>query len=83
MNELENSEDEHRNLGKFVNDLGLDQVILVGEKIKPVLDSNPDAIHFHDVNKVSDLEFPQNSIVLLKASRSKIFFSWWAEMSSS
>ncbi len=71
MNELSNSEEEHRSLGKEVSQMNFDEVILVGEKIKPALEFVPRARHFGSTSELVASGFkPQtSSTVLLKASR--------------
>ncbi|MEQ9230987.1 MAG: UDP-N-acetylmuramoyl-tripeptide--D-alanyl-D-alanine ligase [Cyclobacteriaceae bacterium] len=72
MNELSNSDEEHRSLGKEVMQMNFDEVILVGEKIKPALEFVPSARHFGSTSELVASGFkPQaSSTVLLKASRS-------------
>jgi len=73
MNELENSDEEHRTLGKFIADLGIDEVILVGEKIKPALEFLPKAKHFSSTAHLLAAHGSQlaaHDTILLKASRS-------------
>ena len=71
MNELENSDEEHRTLGKFIADLGIDEVLLVGEKIRPALEHLPKAKHFSSTaNLLAANSLQQaSSTILLKASR--------------
>ena len=73
MNELENSEEEHLKLGACLNTLPIDQVILVGQKIRPVMDELPNATHFATTNELINSEALgalSNATILLKASRS-------------
>lgn len=72
MNELQNSDEEHRLLGKYLSELDIDEVILVGEKIRPALEHLPTAKHFSkttDFLEVGSWKWEAGSIVLLKASR--------------
>ena len=73
MNELQNSDEEHRTMGKFISELAIDEVILVGQKIKPAMESLPNAKHFFSTKElleVGNLRLEANSTILLKASRS-------------
>jgi len=72
MNELQDSDEEHRTLGKFIADLGIDEVILVGEKIKPALEFLPKAKHYSstaDLLAAYTSQLTAPSTILLKASR--------------
>jgi UDP-N-acetylmuramoyl-tripeptide--D-alanyl-D-alanine ligase len=73
MNELQDSDEEHRKLGQFIADLGIEEVILVGEKIRPALEFLPNAKHFastEDLLSIGNWQLAVGSTVLLKASRS-------------
>lgn len=71
MNELSNSEEEHRSLGKQLTKMNLDEIVLVGEKIKPALEWLQNAKHFATANEVVKNWKPiAKGTVLIKASRS-------------
>lgn len=70
MNELSNSEEEHRSLGKFVRELGLDETILVGEKIRSALTELPQARHCSSADELLVAGIDSSAdVLLLKASR--------------
>lgn len=71
MNELEDSVEQHRQLGEEIAKLKLDDLILVGEKIKPILEILPSAQHFESAEALAETTwFTENTTFLLKASRS-------------
>jgi UDP-N-acetylmuramoyl-tripeptide--D-alanyl-D-alanine ligase len=73
MNELQDSDEQHRSLGEEISQMAIDEVILVGEKIRPAMESLPIAKHYPstvDLLKADSLKLTANSTVLLKASRS-------------
>lgn len=73
MNELSSSVDAHRQLGRELAQMDVDEVILVGEKMRSVLDLLPDATHFTATRELIDYltgHTFKDSVILLKASRS-------------
>ena len=73
MNELSNSEEAHRQLGKELSRLGLEKIILVGKKTPPALEFLPEGIHFSSTEKLKEYLSQhsfQDAVILLKASRS-------------
>lgn len=72
MNELQDSDEEHRKIGRFIADLGIDEIILVGEKIKPALEFLPKAKHFPSTTHLLSAHsspLAATGTILLKASR--------------
>lgn len=71
MNELSNSDDEHRSLGMETAKLLLDEVVLVGKKIKPATEVISSAIHFETTEELIGNWRPEGpATILIKASRS-------------
>ncbi len=71
MNELSNSDDEHRSLGMETAKLNLDEVVLVGKKIKPATEVISSAIHFETTEELIENWRPKGpATILIKASRS-------------
>lgn len=69
MNELSNSDEEHRSLGEEVSKLNLDQVFLVGEKIKPALEYLSNAVSVSTASELHEVSIQAPATILLKASR--------------
>lgn len=72
MNELGNSETEHLHLAKFIAELNLERVILVGEKMRPAQEVLPNSVHYPSASALAlESWMPETpATVLLKASRS-------------
>ena len=71
MNELSNSQEAHRSLGDFINIMKLNQVFLIGKKIKPALEKITRAEYFPSTDALIDAGIESDSdVFLLKASRS-------------
>ena len=67
------NEEGHREVGKHLNSLSLDEVILIGNNSKMIKDEYEKAIHFENLEDASkyinsDFKLKENDIILVKAS---------------
>lgn len=73
MNEVENPEERHRELGSLIMDAAIDQVYLVGKYMKHAHEVATASHWFEEIDDLKQYlkaEKPENCTILLKASRS-------------
>ena len=73
MNELEEPEAEHRQMGEWIASLTIDQVIFCGPLMQTAHRVVPDSLYFEEVSQAADWlgsNMPTDAKILLKGSRS-------------
>jgi len=82
MHELgESSNEEHATIGRLVNELGIDHLVVIGEKsylkdLSGINDGGESAVHYFEskLEALSMVEhFAPGDVILLKASRAEEF----------